>query len=152
MPEIRYLMDFPQYLPIVAFWNYREWHEKDTNLDDIIMRYQKRMQRGKIPTALVAICDGMPTGTVSLKMIDLPERPDLTPWLASLYVLPDYRGRGIGRDLVRAAQAAAKEAGIKKLYLFTHTAYELYEKEKWIFLEESSWKGEISVAIYYKDL
>ena len=113
-------MDFPQYLPIVAFWNYREWHEEDTNLDDIIKRYQKRMQRGKIPTTLVAICDGMPTGTVSIKINDLPQRLDLSPWLASLYVLPDYRGRGIGRELVRAGEDAAREAGTKKLYLFTH--------------------------------
>jgi GNAT superfamily N-acetyltransferase len=152
MAEILPLADCPQYLPIVAFFNFREWHSTENTLDEIIIRYQKRMQTGAVPLALVAVEDTMPVGTVSIKEDDLPQRPDLTPWLASLYVLPEYRGRGIGRELLRGAEDAARRAGVEKLYLFTHTAHALYEKEGWNFLEESDWKRGIRVSIYYKNL
>ena len=152
MAEIHYLMDYPHYVPIIAFWNYREWHIGKESFDEIIARYQRRLKRDAVPTTLIAIEDTMPVGSVSLKENDLPERPDLTPWLASLFVLADYRGRDIGRRLLRAGEASAAAAGVGRLYLFTHTAAGLYEKEGWIFMESITRPGGIVEAIYYKDM
>ena len=152
MANIVYLEDVPHFLPIVAFFNFREWHVGEISLDEIIMRYQRRMQKDAIPTSLVAIEDTMPVGSVSIKENDLPERPDIGPWLASLYVIPDYRGRNIGRELLRAGEGAARDAGVKRLYLFTHTARGLYQKEGWAHLEDAEWKRGITISIYYKDL
>ncbi len=151
MVEIKYLKDYPQYLPIVAYWNYKEWHTGELPFDDIIVRYQGRMNYAAVPTTLIAIEDTMPVGSVSLKLDDLPERPDLNPWLASFIVTPDYRGRGIGRLLIRAAEAAAKEAGVTRLYLFTHTANALYEKEGWTYLDKVKTAEGYVESIYYKD-
>lgn len=155
MPEIKYLMDYPQYLPIVAFWNLREWHAGENSLDEIIGRYQGRMQRDRIPMTLIAIEDTMPVGTVSIKHDDLPNRPDLNPWLASLYVLPDYRGRDIGRILLRAGEDAARNSGVETLYLFAYTVDTvrgLYEREGWIYMEDAPFRGDIRVTIYHKKL
>ena len=149
--EIKYLKDYPQYLPIVAYWNYREWHVGKQSLDEIIVRYQERMQAAAVPTTLIAIEDTMPVGSVSLKYDDLPVRPGLNPWLASLIVIADYRGRGIGSMLLKAAEATATEAGVKRLYLYTHTANALYEGKGWSFLDEVKRKSSIE-SIYYKDL
>jgi GNAT superfamily N-acetyltransferase len=151
MAELHYLMEYPHYLPIIAFWNYREWHIGKQPFDEIIARYQERVGRDKVPTTIIAIEDTIPVGSVSIKMNDLPDRSDLNPWLASLYVLADYRGRDIGRRLLRAGEYSAYNAGVKRLYLFTHTAAGLYEKEGWIFMESLTKDG-ISEAIYYKDL
>jgi predicted N-acetyltransferase YhbS len=104
LAEIHYLAEFPHYVPIVAFWNFREWHIGKQPFDEIIARYQARLQVNKIPTTLIAVEDTMPVGSVSLKENDLPQRPDLNPWLASLYVLADYRGRDIGRRLRGSAR------------------------------------------------
>lgn len=38
-------------------------------------------------------------------------------WLYSLAVLPDFRGQGIGADLVRASISALKELGCQKVNL-----------------------------------
>ncbi len=152
MAEIHYLMDYPVYLPIIAFWNYREWHFGKEPFDEIIERYRQRLQRDKVPTTLIALEDTMPVGSVSIKNDDLIERPDLNPWLASLFILADYRGRDIGRRLLRAGEQSANAAGVGRLYLFTHTAAGLYEKEGWTFMESVTRTGGISEAIYYKDL
>ena len=42
--------------------------------------------------------------------------------LRSVVVAPDHRGAGIGRALVASAEALAREAGIRDLYLVTETA------------------------------
>jgi GNAT superfamily N-acetyltransferase len=152
MSEIHYLMEYPQYAPIVAFWNYREWHIGKETLDEIIARYRERLQKDRVPTTLIALEDTMPVGSVSIKYNDLPERTDLNPWLASLFVLADYRGRDIGRGLLAAGEAAALATGVGRLYLFTHTAAGLYEKEGWTFMESVAKADGIAEAIYYKDL
>ncbi|MBN2224673.1 MAG: GNAT family N-acetyltransferase [Deltaproteobacteria bacterium] len=152
MAEIHYLMDYPRYLPIVAFWNYREWHFGKGPFDEIITRYEQRLNKDKIPTTLIALEDTMPVGSVSIKNNDLIERPDLNPWLASLFVLSDYRGRDIGRRLLRAGEQSARAAGVGRLYLFTHTAAGLYEKEEWTFMESVVRTDGITEAIYYKDV
>ncbi len=152
MAEIHYLMDYPVYLPIIAFWNYREWHFGKQTFDEIIARYGQRLQKDRVPLTLIAVDDTMPVGSVSIKLDDLAERTDLNPWLASLYVLPDYRGRDIGRRLLRAGEAAALAAGVGRLYLFTHTAAGLYEKEGWTFMESIRKADGTSEAIYHKDL
>jgi GNAT superfamily N-acetyltransferase len=152
MAEIHYLADYPQYLPIIAFWNYREWHIGKQAFDEIMDRYRQRLGRDEVPTTLIALEDTMPVGSVSIKENDLLERPDLNPWLASLYVLADYRGRDIGRRLLHAGEKSARAAGIGRLYLFTHTAAGLYEKEGWTFMESVTRADGISEAVYYKDL
>jgi GNAT superfamily N-acetyltransferase len=152
MAEIHYLLECPDFLPIVAFWNYREWHMGKQPFDGIIARYRQRTQKDRIPMTLIAVEDTIPVGSVSIKLDDLPERTDLNPWLASLFVLSDYRGRDIGRRLLRAGETAALAAGVERLYLFTHTAAGLYEKEGWTFMESVTKADGVSEAIYYKDL
>src|SRR5688572_13759565 len=43
--------------------------------------------------------DNVPVGTASLVNSDLPSRPDLTPWLAGVLVLPAFRGQGYSAAL-----------------------------------------------------
>ena len=48
-----------------------------------------------------------PVGTAGLVREDLETRPDLTPWLAGLFVRPEFRGRGHATALVRRVEAFA---------------------------------------------
>jgi GNAT superfamily N-acetyltransferase len=73
-----------------------------------------------------------PVGTASLVRQDLPARPDLTPWLASVYVAPVYRGRGHAATLVAVVEAAARKAAIGTLWLFTESATRLYARLGWV--------------------
>jgi predicted N-acetyltransferase YhbS len=54
--------------------------------------------------------DDVQVGTASLIANDLPSRPDLTPWLASVLVRPQFRGRGYSAPLVKHVEGAAAAA------------------------------------------
>ena len=45
-----------------------------------------------------------------------------SPWLASLYVRPTARGRGVGARLVRHCVAHAAQLGVPRLYLYCEAA------------------------------
>jgi hypothetical protein len=47
-----------------------------------------------MPRTFILLADGEPVGTASLAAHDLDERPDLTPWLAGVFVDPHTRGQG----------------------------------------------------------
>ena len=51
-----------------------------------------------------------PAGTAGLVRQDLETRPDLTPWIAALFVEPAFRGRGFATALVRQVEAFARAA------------------------------------------
>lgn len=64
-------------------------------------------------------------------------------WVCDLFVLPQHRGRGLGRRLVRAIREHPDLQGLRRLMLATADAHELYESEGFrpaqqgIFLEVS---------------
>jgi GNAT superfamily N-acetyltransferase len=72
-----------------------------------------------------------PAGTASLTREDLEARPDLTPWLAGVFVRPGFRGRGHAAALVRRVEASAAAASVPVLWLYTATAEPLYARLGW---------------------
>ena len=49
-------------------------------------------------------------------------------WLADVVVLPPFRGRGLGKELVAAVVASQEDAGIRRVLLSTDTAAGLYAR------------------------
>jgi N-acetylglutamate synthase-like GNAT family acetyltransferase len=73
-----------------------------------------------VPLVLVALArDGEFLGTVTLDEEDMRTRPELTPWVADLLVVPAARGQGVASVLLRALLAVSKTIGVDKLYLWT---------------------------------
>jgi len=66
---------------------------------------------------------------------DLDAMPELTPWLAGLFTIPEARGRGHARRLVARVEAAAREAGYAEVWLYTDTAEKLYVRAGWELVE-----------------
>lgn len=116
------LYEKPEYAPILAHWSYSEWYlKRDIPFDVNLKAYQRRSQSRKIPLSLVAIVGTVPVGMVSLKENDLWSRKDLNPWLASLFVLKEYRHIGVGTMLVRQLVREAEALGYAGLHLFSGT-------------------------------
>ena len=66
-------------------------------------------------------------GFISLFPEDAKEEPDLSPWLATLYVKNNYRGKGYSKLLVDAIINEARSRGFSVLYLKTELE-NYYEK------------------------
>jgi GNAT superfamily N-acetyltransferase len=65
-------------------------------------------------------------GSANLVAADLPPRPELTPWLAQLFVAPARRRAGVAPALVRAVLERARGCGFGRVYLHVgHAAADL---------------------------
>lgn len=88
---------------------------------------------------------------MSLIKNDLKSRQDLSPWLASLYIIEEYRNGGLGKHLQNFVIERAKLLGYNELYLSTtHKGY--YEKTQWEYKDEGHSYTGGKVRIYKKDL
>jgi predicted N-acetyltransferase YhbS len=118
---IAHLHEHPWAIPTVAGWIYREFWADQPGYSEALFEGLLRQADSpdRIPLSLLALVDGQPVGTVNLIACDSQRRPDLTPWLAALVVLPEHRGRGVGSALVRALAAHAGRLGFREVYLGT---------------------------------
>lgn len=122
------LRAWPALVPTLAGWFHEAWFDIEALPRESLAReLHERLGGSGVPVTWVALERSRPIGTVSIDPHDLPGQEHLTPWLASLYVVPDRRGAGLGRRLVRHAQHWAREAGIGALYLWTAGGTALYD-------------------------
>ena len=102
------------------------------------------LRRQGYEIALLAECDGKPAGLCLFVRdeADPNPRPDLTPWLAALYVAPEYRKRGIGEALIKAIEDHARAVGTQTLYLYTSEAEAFYARLGWSLRDRFTQNGE----------
>ena len=95
-----------------------------------------------LPMTLLALDGEELLGSVSLVFEDAPELQEHgSPWLASLYVKPQARGRGVGAALVRSVVALASQEGVGELFLFTPEHRDFYARLGWRPLARTALKG-----------
>ncbi|WP_240613950.1 GNAT family N-acetyltransferase [Salinicola acroporae] len=104
-----------------------------------------------VPSVFVAMNDGEPIATASLTLSDMSTRAAMGPWLASVFVLPAWRGRGIASALAAAVETEAREAGCRRLYLYTPDQVALYARLGWVPFESVIYRGE-RVTLMHRDL
>lgn len=75
-------------------------------------------QRDGIPCSWLAMEGNDWLGSVSLLHDDHEQIRGWSPWLASLYVSPAARGKGVGAALVAHCIAQAAVLGVSQLYLY----------------------------------
>ena len=127
---ISHLADVPFFLDKLAALHTAEWKHLyvDWDVEAARAEFSDQKADGSLPATLV-LHEGMElVGSVSVVFGDCPARPDLDPWLASLYVVPQRRGQGHGLELVRAAIALTAAAKAKRLHVFTESAEKLFQR------------------------
>ncbi|MDB4984753.1 MAG: family N-acetyltransferase [Patescibacteria group bacterium] len=130
------LKDHPELVRIVAKWLWKEWYLwQGKSLSYVIYKIEHSMTDA-IPQTFVAIRNGVPIGTAALLNHDLNSRPDLGPWLGSLFVPKKFRGLGISRMLRDSRIEEAKRLGYEKVYLISDYKKQFYEAKGWNFLGE----------------
>jgi GNAT superfamily N-acetyltransferase len=151
--DITYLANHKEVIPLLSRLFFEEWaylHPERT-LNDFENLILERTNKNRIPVALVAFEGAELLGTVCLKIHDMDTRPDLTPWLAGLYVVAPRRRQGVGAALVAAIEKKAGDLGVKKLYLYTPESEGFYAKLGWKVKERPEYHG-YAVTIMEKDI
>lgn len=140
--------DRPDLVPTVADWLWRAfWRDEGSTLAEVRTLVSRSTARHGPPQCFVLLEGGAPVGTASLAAADLDRRPDLTPWLAGVYVEPAARGRGCATALVEAVEAAARRASVPTLWLYTGTAERLYARAGWRTVEGFDHHGRPNVLM-----
>ena len=149
MIEILPILERPETAPVVAEWHHSEWstYEPIRTPDERGSDLLAPADETGVPQTFVAFDDGVPVGSASLVRDDLPTRPDLQPWLASVYVIPTARRRGIAGRLVRQVVRAAAASGIARLHLFTPDQAALYARLGWREIDRSRHAGHEQVVM-----
>jgi GNAT superfamily N-acetyltransferase len=132
--EVRFLADVPGLATTLARWHHAQWGAlyTDWTLEVATDELIDHATRRAMPTTLVAMQGDAPLGSVSLVLEDAPELRDQgDAWLASLYVVPEARGQGLGVRLVRELVALAAREKVERLWLFTPEHAAFYARLGW---------------------
>jgi GNAT superfamily N-acetyltransferase len=146
-PEISidYLANYPELAGELARISWGEWQsiyeQRGQTFKDALKNYRQRTNIDRLPLALVALGDQKLIGTVSLKYDDLDIRPEIKIWLGGLFVMPEWRRRGVGSLLMQRALEAATRLHLEKLFLWTSSAESLYLKLGWRPVERLDYCG-----------
>ena len=129
--SISRLGDVPAFAPVLAAAHAREWGHLYANWNREVALADFEMEKSSMDlpaTWVIHHPSGPLMGSISLVKDDLPGVPDLNPWLASLFVFPEFRGRGLGRILVQKALESVRRQPILDLYLFNQNQVLFFSK------------------------
>jgi GNAT superfamily N-acetyltransferase len=129
----------PEFFDAVADRIWQAWWKADGHpLDYIAGRLRENLSAAPIPFALVAHEGSRFLGTASVIASDLAERPQLTPWVAAVWVEPPARAHGIGAALVDRAAQDGFALGTGRIYLCARPERSgFYERLGWSLIERN---------------
>ena len=143
--------------PVLAAWHHREWgHLYDPgvwDLGDAIREFEEMAEPGSSDRTWVAFAGSSREpeavlGSVSLVADDdLPGFDHLTPWLASMFVTPASRGRGIATSLMDALIAGARADGHEVVHLFTSGQEQFWAERGWTAIATVDTEGHPSTVM-----
>lgn len=127
------LRKIPEIIPKLAEWHHGQWaylNPQDT-LEKRVEKTKRYLCEEPIPSTFVAIESGEVLGSAAIVEHDMETRMEYSPWLASVFVSPEHRAKGIGSTLVTHVMSFAKKNGTNTLYLFTTDREHFYKRLGW---------------------
>ncbi len=126
--------DFAAWKPLWDGYNAFYGRSGDTALPEEFTRvaWMRFLDPAEPMHALVAERDGQLLGLAHYLYHRNTTHPANSCYLQDLFTVPEARGLGVGRALIEAVYAQAREAGASRVYWQTHetnaTAMQLYDK------------------------
>lgn len=151
--QVSHVKYFQNWIPIIAKWIYEEWSYAFPmrTLQEIQKALFGRMNENEMPITLIAHDERGVLGTASLKASDMEILPELTPWLSSVFVHPDYRGQGVATVLVAEIEKIARQQGFARIHVFNPITQGVFEKMGWSVLQTVQYGGK-ELGILVKDI
>jgi GNAT superfamily N-acetyltransferase len=128
--EIVELAQCMEAVPTIAGWIHNEWASlTGRTFSETLERFANPRIENSLPITLLALHLGNPVGVASLRQYDdpVPIR-DVTPWIANVFVVLEYRGRGIASRLMHALLSRARGLGYSSVWLATPDQQSLYRR------------------------
>ena len=137
------LKDNPQHLPTLASWHHAEWSHlnPEGSLEDRIKKMSVYLSDDQIPSTFIYVGQNQLIGSAAVIEHDMDTHKELSPWLASVYVKPEFRNQGIGSKLVSHIMQYINHAGFAELYLFTEDQVSFYSHLGWISVSEETYRN-----------
>jgi len=134
----------PQFIPTLAAWHYEEWSHlyPGETLEGRIKRMEEHLGTAPIPSMYIWADGQNVIGSAAIVKHDMETKPELTPWLANVYVHADYRRSGVGTALVNHVVQKACELGYDQLFLYTPHKEDFYLKLGWHTVAKEEFYGE----------
>lgn len=147
------LADHPACQPVVCAWlqaQWPGWYGPD-GPGDVQADVRRYGQADGLPAGVLAFAQGVPCGFGALKDDRVPGFEPAGPWLGAGFVLPAWRGQGVGLALIRALEAEAARQGCPALFCATATAGTLLRRAGWAEAGTSR-LGHQDVVVFRQDL
>ena len=125
MLEIYNIKDKQEYLKEVAELTQKEWGSKTNLIEEFNEKIEKKINKiisnlnNPNYCKLILLQDNTLVGFISIFPHDCDERPDLSPWYATMYVKEEFRGNSYSKLLNDTILKEAKSRGFTKIYLKT---------------------------------
>ncbi|SES30366.1 GNAT family N-acetyltransferase [Psychrobacillus sp. OK032] len=132
---------------VKVFWEHWGSESNYKFYEDCMVHSGKKPD--SIPSFYIGIENKKIIGTYALLRNDINSRQDLFPWLACLYVDPDYRGNSIGEQLLEHGLKMTAQLGHEKLYLSSDLEG-YYEKYGWTNSTITYGPSGASIKVYEK--
>jgi len=148
---IEHLSDHSDTIPELVNWFTSEWepYYGDTGAGDARADLEARLNRESLPVGLVAMEGGKVLATAT---IGLDVSTNLTPSIIGLLVGLDYRGRGIGTELLETCVDVALELGHRRVYVSTSRLGSLLSRMGWKKFGETTFLNDEQGSVYVRYL
>jgi len=150
--EITFLQNDDKLFSSIAEMYYNEWMIDRS----LTIEWLKKRTGRKVPFIMIAHRDKKLVGVAALDndvnlLSNYPEYKQFMPWLSILYVVPEYRNKGIASLLCNKIEAEAFRQGISRMYLYAKKTDALYKKLGWKQLEKITYKAQ-ETTVMFKDM
>jgi predicted N-acetyltransferase YhbS len=132
--RIEHLLEHKHHIPTIAAWQQEEFGylSPQGTIGQRVERLNSADNRDQLPISLVAISGDQNdlAGSANIVATTLTHK-HLSPWLSSVFVPAEQRGKGIASKLALVAIAEASRLGFDRIYLFTPRNETLYARLGW---------------------
>jgi GNAT superfamily N-acetyltransferase len=122
------------------------WKNAGRPLLDVERHMDEMADDRPLPMAVVAHDDNGYLGSAFLIHSDMEERPQLSPWVAAVWVEASERNRGIGGALIAEAARTAASLGYRRVYICCRPELEsFYSRLGWTIVEKAAGANRLSI-------